>query len=242
MDRTPTPSRRQQASRYTTGRAQSACQAALLVWLTAVCPGCINIFAMTAKVFMGDPKIVSTFERRTNLKLQDGSRKLAIVIDAPYGAYQDDDSIDRDIQERLEQRLRREGIRVINDAEVERALERSGGTFSAAAIAKVTEVDVIAHIRIETLSQRENGDPNLYRGQAQGLVTCYEVRGERDTPGRHVVQIYEEPFQVGYPSVHPVPTDQTPIRNLRRGFINRLAEEIGRQFYDVTTSDTFKGT
>lgn len=233
---------RKQAGRCTTGRATVVWRAALLLWLTVVCPGCINIFAMTAKVFMGDPKIVSTFESRTGLKLQDGSRKLAVVIDAPYGPNQDDDAIDRDVQERLEQRLRREGLHVVNDAEVERALERSGGTFSAAAIAKAVDVDVIAYVRIESISQRENGDPNLYRGQAQGLVTCYEVRGERDTPGRHVVQVYEEPFHVGYPAVHPVPTDQSPVRNLRRGFINRLAEDIGRQFYDVTTSDTFKGT
>jgi len=71
------------------------------------------------------------------------------------------------------------------------------------------------------------------------VVRGYEVRGERGTPQRQVVAIYEESFTADYPHGHPLPSDQTTQRVFFQGFVREMAHQIGHQFYDVYTRELF---
>lgn len=210
----------------------------LLAWL-GLAPGCINVLAMGAKVFLGDPKVPAPFRERTGIDLEQGDRTVALVVDAPYSISQEFDTLVVDLQDELLRRLKRRGVPVARVDEVGQALDAAGMDFNPAAIAKQLDVDVIVHVKIEQLTDVENGNPSLFHGQAQGMVRGYEVRGRKGQPDQQVVEIYEEGFTTIYPPSHPVAADQVTHRVFMQGFVRQLADDIGRQFYDVYTRDLF---
>lgn len=239
MDRTPALQPRGSAA-GAAGRAPRLGPAAvlLLAWLV-LAPGCINVLAMGAKVFLGDPKVPAPFRERTGISLEKGDRTVALVVDSPYSIAQEFDTLVVDLQDELLRRLKRRGVPVARVDEVGQALDAAGTDFNPAAIARQLDVDVIIHVQIERLTDVENGNPSLFHGHAQGMVRGYEVRGRRGAPDRQVVEVYEEGFTTTYPPSHPVPADQVTHRVFMQGFVRQLADDIGRQFYDVYTRELF---
>ena len=214
----------------------TAVQLFVLVWLL-LAPGCINVLAMGAKVFLGDPKVPAPFRERTGIDLEKGDRTVALVVDSPFSVSQEFDTLVVDLQDELLRRFKRRGVPVAAVDDVGQALDAAGADFNPAAIAQQLDVDVIIHVQIERLTDVENGNPSLFHGQAQGLVRGYEVRGRRGAPDRQVVEVYEESFNTTYPPSHPVPADQVTHRVFLQGFVRQLAADIGRQFYDVYTRE-----
>ncbi|MCA9055689.1 MAG: hypothetical protein KDA75_17740 [Planctomycetaceae bacterium] len=201
--------------------------------------GCVRVLAIGAKVLIGDPKMESTFQQRTGIELQDGEHKVAVVIDAPHRVAYDFDTLVPDLQERLLQQMRRNGIEVVDPDEVTSVLENAGGDFSPTHLAQKIDADCILHVQIEAFTDAQSGNPSLLQSHSHGVVTGYEVRGEFGAAGRHVVEVYEESFQSSYPSGHPLAAEQTPRLKFQQRCINDLADEIGRQCYDVTTAELY---
>ena len=218
------------------GRLPAVC---LCLVALATLPGCVRVLAITAKVVMGDPKIKSVFEQRTGMELQRGEKTVAIVLDAPHRVAYDFDTLLADLQDDLLHRMQRNGINVLDPDVVTDALEDAGGRFSARELAERLDVDVIFHVQIEAFTDSRSGNPNLLQSHAQGIVTGYDVRGEFEASDRHVVEVYEESFHSVFPSGHPLAAEQTPRRKFLQQSYGELADEIGRQFYDVTTGELY---
>jgi hypothetical protein len=218
--------------------AVSVHRLALLGVMLLLLPGCINIFAMTAKLVKGEPEIPSAFQRQTGESLQKGEKTVALVCDAPQAILDEYDSLAVDLQEELLRRMRLRGMEIADMNRVMSALEGTGGGFSPAAIANDLDVAYIIHVQLEGYSDVEPGSANMYRGRAQGLVRAFRVQGEPNTPQRRIVEVFQNDFNIEYPATHPVPADQTGKRTFQHDFLDRLADEIGRRFYDVTVAET----
>jgi hypothetical protein len=231
MARTPSTDRR-----ATLLRIVAACT---LPALLATSSGCINVFAMGAKILMGDPQVVSDFQRQTGVELQAGEQWVAVVVDAPGSALRVNDSLTVDLQDQLIRRMKLRGVTTANADDVTRVLEDAGGQFSANEIVREMDVDVVLHVQIEGYTEFEDGNPRLYRGRAKGLVVGYRAVGEPGKPGRHAVSGYQQEFLVEFPGMHPIPADQTPLRVFQQDFVDQIAAQVGRQFYDVPRSDIF---
>lgn len=211
----------------------------LLMPVVLLSPGCINVLAMGAKVFLGDPKVPATFKERTGIDLEKGQHTVALVVDAPYSLSREFDTLLIDLQDELLRRLKRKGVPVARVDDVGEALDASGGDFNPAAIARALDVDVIVHVQMEQFTDIEDGNPSLFRGHAQGLVRGFKVTGKLGESNRAVIEVYEEGFSTSYPSGHPIPADQVTHRVFTQGFVRELSHQIGRQFYDVYTRDLF---
>lgn len=210
---------------------------ALAVLLTL--PGCVRVLVMGAKVFAGDPEQKSAFEQRTSVDLQDSQTKVAIVVDVPHVVADGFDSLAFDLQDELVLRLQRHKIQVANPDEVVRVLEAGPQAFSAAHLAQRLDVSCIIHVQVEQFTDRAAGSSSLLQCRAQGLITAYGVRGTFGAADRHAIAVFEEPFLTTYPSGHPLPAEQVPRKKFLQASIRQTADDIGRQFYDVRTSDLF---
>lgn len=211
---------------------------AVALLLLVLTPGCINIFAMSAKMLKGEPTIPSAFQRQTGEKIKKGERRIAIVCDAPYAVIEEYGSLSADLQEELQRTMKRRGMVMADERMVMRALEGGGGGFNPETIAREAEADIIIHVQIEGYADTEPGSPNMHRGRAEGMIRAFATRGERGTPDWHVIEAFQQEFRVEYPSTYPVPADQTPKRIFQRRFLDQMADEIGRNFYNVTVAET----
>ncbi|MEZ6066781.1 MAG: hypothetical protein R3B90_13990 [Planctomycetaceae bacterium] len=201
--------------------------------------GCINAVAMTYKVLKGDPVTPAAYKVRNGVELTDGKQIVAVVVDAPYSALNIHDSLVVDLQDEMLRRFRLEGIATADVDEVSRQLEDRGGQFDPTAIAQNMDVDLIVHVQVERFSDTEPGGGNFYRGRAESMVRAFEVRGERGSSDRHVVETFQQDVLTLHPETYPLPADQTPRRVFMQKFVNRMGGDIAQQFYDVTTSQLF---
>lgn len=213
-------------------RALCLCGALLL-------PGCVRVFAIGAKVFMGDPKVTSTFEQRQHVELQKGKDRVAVVIDAPHQLTDEYDTLLSDLQVELHYQLRRHGVDAIDPSEVDQALEATGGGFAPTRLGEALDAAYIMHVQVQRFTTSATGDPNLLQCRSSGVVQGYAVRGTQGEADRHVVKVYEEPFQTGSEAGHPVPADQTSRREFLQQSIRELTQSIGRHMYDVPTSSLY---
>lgn len=214
------------------GSRRRAWLLALLV--PALASGCVNIFAMTAKIIKGDPEIPSAFQRQTGASLKKGKVRIAVVCDAPNAALEQFDTLAVDLQEEMLQRMKLHGLVTADVDAVASVLESAGAGFSPAAIADKLDVDFIVYIQIEGYSDREAGATNLYRGRAQGVVRAYQVVHE---PEKRFFEAFQQDFRCEYPTLHPMPADQTPRRVFQQQFLDHLAEQLGRRFYNVRVTE-----
>lgn len=215
---------------------------AMLVCLVGVglpLSGCVRALALGSKVFMGDPKTVSTFEQRTRIELQTGEQTVAVVLDAPHQILDEYDRIVDDVQRELLHQLQRHGVKIIPSGEVSRAIEDGGGVFSPQQLAQKLDVDYIMHVQLHEFSEHVDGSPNLLQCRANGLVVGYEVRKEETGAARVVVSRYEEPFRTLYPTGHPEPADQISQRAFLQDCTREIAKSIGMHMYDMPTAELY---
>lgn len=206
--------------------------------LCANLAGCINSLVMFGKVLMGDPTQVSGFERATGISLKKEKKRILVHCSAPFSVSSDYGNLTANFQEELFRRMRRNGLDVCPPDTSARILDERGGAFDAQLLAtKASEVDYIMHIQIEGFDHREASSPTLFRGQATGSITGYEVR-QKDG-NRQVLRVFDQQFRTYYPSTYPVPADQTPKTVFIRRFTDHVADSLGATFYDVSASSLF---
>jgi len=206
-------------------------------------PGCMNVLAIAGKVFMGDPKVPATFKAQTGIRLEKAEKTIAIVCLAPYTLSSQHDNFRSDIEEQLTRRLKLRGIEVVDHDDVANALEDLSSSFAPDAIANhVDKVDYVVQIRFDSLTHHENGSTNLLRGNADGILQVFEVRGANDAgsaEGRHVIEVLQQQMHSVYPLANPVPAETTSTMAFEKKFVDFIADDIGRHLYDVRTSEMY---
>lgn len=210
-----------------------------LLLLVIAHSGCINALVMANRIVFGDPKQKSAFEVATGVNLKDQEKRVLLHCSALSFIAEEHGTMTADLQLELLRRMKRRGLQVLPADTGARILDRHGGKFDPNLLAReIDDVDYIMHIEFSHFSYKEESSPNLYRGNAQGRVYGYEVRGEGKS--RHVVKVFEQEFRTTYPGTYPVPYDQTPRNVFIRRFVNHLSDTLGTSFYEVRNSELFE--
>jgi hypothetical protein len=212
---------------------------ALCLAIALASSGCVRVLAIGAKVFHGDPRIISTLERKTQVELQAGEHAVALVVEAPHHVDDAYPELVHEVQTELHRLMRRHGIHVLDMAAVDGAIENCNGVFEPTRLARDLDVDYIIHAEISAFTDVESSQSNLLYCRAQGQVQAYEVRGATADADRLAVARMEESFHTSYPQGHPLPADQTPRREFQRTCARQVAASIGRHTYDVLTSELY---
>lgn len=195
--------------------------------------------AIGSKVILGDPEVPATFRTATGVSLEDGEKTIAIICLAPYGVTAANDTIKSDIQDQLRRRMVLRGIKVANDGDVAYALDDLSETFAPQAIAKSMDVDYIVQVQVDSVSYNESEKSTLLRGRSQGVLQVFEVRGTREAGDRHTIEVLRKEYRIEFPRSHPVSSSQTTQRDFAARFLQFLADDLGRHFYDVPTSELY---
>lgn len=204
----------------------------LALWSASGC----SLAVMAGKMLMGDPKVPSLFRQRTGVDLIKADKRVLLVCTTPAFVKAENSALDRDIIEGVYRHFRRQDIPCVNPNEVDSWLGRIGGIWDdPSEIAQEFKTDYIIHFDIEAVSYIEPNSPGFYRGNTQGEVRVYEVRGKNEKRGAFL--IFQHEFQSRYPNMYPVSADNMTERTFAEQYNKRVAEELARLFYDAPASD-----
>ena len=193
-------------------------------WLATLCAA----FLITQ---FGCLKLITTvgyFVRGTNDEpeftgLKD--KKVAVVcrplVELKYGA----GSVANDLASRIGQLLKQNGkrIKVVRQSEVSNWTDENPPDQELAQIGEGVHADVVLGIDLEEFSLYQG--QTLYQGKAQVKLTVCDVTKDGEI-------VWEKPMrQVVWPARGGRPTQDEPVQQFQREYIEILATEIGNHFY-----------
>ncbi|WP_417393047.1 hypothetical protein [Gimesia sp.] len=214
---------------------QRYCAVVLLLLVSISLSGC-SLFVMAGKMFFGDPLLTCEFTRQTKIDLIEEQKKVLVVCSTPESIRSDYPSLNYDLLEQVTYRLRRENIKVMDTGEVATWLDDNGGVWNDVdELAENFEVDYIIHVDIDEFDYREPNSPNLLRGKAYGHISAYEVNSIDGI--KRALEIFNVEYTSEYPSHLPVSIEQESEAVFKKKYLDRIADQIGRFFYNYHSGD-----
>ena len=207
----------------------------LLVCLFAL-PGC-NYVVLLGYLIGGPPSIEPDFDSMTNKSMTDKDVTVAVVCYAPTELKWDFDKIDRELSRYVSQRLGMHQIKFVNPTRVQAWLDQNPDWDKAEEIGEALDVAYVIYIDLHKYSLFEENSQNLYRGNAEAIVSVYEM----DDDG-HGEKVYSKEILSVYPIQMPRSTGEVSYTTFKRQYLSRLSEEIGRLFYEYYSGDDIPDT
>ncbi|MCA9016908.1 MAG: hypothetical protein KDA77_16360 [Planctomycetaceae bacterium] len=209
--------------------------AVLLALLCLSASGC-SLGVMVGKMFFGDPLITCEFTSRTKVDLTEDKKKVLVICSTPESIRSDYPSLNYDLLEQITYRLKRQDIEVMDTGEVATWLDDNGGVWNDVdELAENFDVDYIIHVDIDDFDYREPNSPNLLRGKTFGNVSAYEVH---EVDGiKRALEVFSSEYTSEYPSHLPVSVEQESPKVFRKKYLDRIADQIGRFFYNYHAGD-----
>lgn len=201
--------------------------------------GC-SLGVMAGKMLFGDPEIDCAFKQATETDLTEGDKRVIVIAETPISMQGDATGMSHDIVENVSRQLRRAGVDLVDSNKVRTWMDDNGGRIDDPRdLAADFDVDVIIHIDLQRVTFREPNSPQLFRGQAAGEISAYEVQEEAN--GRRAMQVFANGFASTYPSHNPVPQSQVDSpRIFGKRFMERVSKQIAYLFYDHAYSEEIK--
>ncbi|MEX0717482.1 MAG: hypothetical protein WD066_12895 [Planctomycetaceae bacterium] len=200
--------------------------------------GCA-LFVMAGKMFFGDPVMTPVFEQRTKVNLAKSDKTVLVVCEVPQLVKLETPTVDRDLMDIVDQRLRLHGIQPMKRDEANGWLDDNGGSWGRPDdIAAHCDADYIVVIDFETFSFRDRNSPGLLQGKASGVMRAYEVVDEGGT--KFARELFEEGLESQYPEHNPVSHDQISKRAFQQKFVDRLGKQLGRMLHPHLYSETME--
>ena len=192
--------------------------------------GC-SFGVMFSKMLTGDPTFPAQFRQMTGTDLTKGKHRVVVICSVPAAVDEDLSSLNIDLIEGVTQRMRVQGIDVVNADAVARWIDDSGGVVTDPnAIAKHFDVDYVAWIDLQSFSLREENSPHLMRGRVQGYIRVFKV--EEINHERTALCNYNSEFTTIYPLHQPVSEIGRSPLLFQSEFVKRVCDQLGEQFYD----------
>lgn len=213
----------------------------ILLCLSGLLPvtfaGC-SLVVMAGKMFLGDPKVQSAFNKQTGVDLVEDEQTILIVCRTPSLMQGRMPTLQHDLTDAILRKLRQQGIQTVSPDDVADWLDDNGGEFDhATELAAEFDTDYIAIIDVESLQFFEPNSPEMYRGQAQGAIRGYRV--DEQNSRRVALQVFSSGFRTEYPRFNPVPAHSISERTFQKQFTQHLSQHLARQFYDYRMGDEF---
>lgn len=207
----------------------------VLAGLLCLASGC-SLFVMGGKMLFGDPKVTSTFTGMTSIDLTEADKKLLVICTTPESIKSEMPSLDIDLMDGLNRRLKRRGIPVVDSDEVSGWLDDNGWRWDdIGEIADDLACDFIVHVDLENFDYREENSPDMYRGRSAGGIYVYQVQKLDGT--RKALEIFHGDFRSEYPQTHPIAAGEMSKRTFQKRYLDHVCDELGRNFYSYRYSD-----
>lgn len=199
--------------------------------------------AITAKMFIGDPKSDSKFKSTTGVDLEEAKNGIIVHCTTPLMVMETAETLASDVEGELIRRMKQKKMTIINQNRVVEALDSHGGRYDTQVLMNdISDARYLFEIRIERYSIREPHTPTMYRGRCSGTIVGYEFEGGEDgedSGPRRMAQVFEQEFDVDYPDGHPIPKEQMSESSFRKKFVSELTKSLGTMFYEVTSKELF---
>jgi hypothetical protein len=206
-----------------------------LVFVTGA-SGC-SLFVMAGKMFT-DMKTDSALKANTGVDLAKSGKKILVVCKTPHLVRGEFPTVEFDLNEGINRRLKRNGINTVPTDDVAKWFDRNGGEFDdPAELAEDFDCDFIAVINLRKLSFYEENSPDMFRGNAVGNVSVYEVKEVASR--RRTLQIFTGGFRTQHPRLNPVSRHQVGKRVFEKKFVDHLSTQLSKQFHDYRRGDDF---
>ena len=206
--------------------------------------GCIRVAAITAKMFIGDPKADSKFKSTTGVDLEEAKNGIIVHCTTPLSVMDTAETLASDVEGELIRRMKQKKMTIVNQNRVVEALDSHGGRYDTQVLMNdIPDARFLFEIRIERYTIYEPHTPTMYHGRCSGTIVGYEFEGgetdDEDSGPRRMAQVFEQEFDVDYPDGHPIPKDQMSESSFRKKFVNELTQSLGTMFYEVTSKELF---
>ncbi|MBW3542789.1 MAG: hypothetical protein KY476_21210 [Planctomycetes bacterium] len=224
------------AGRVNRSRRTFAC--VLLAGVAAGLSGC-SLFVMAGKMIFGDPQVTAPFKHATGLDLPRSHKKVLVVSTAASVVGPEVGSLRYDLTTLVARRLKRSGIRLIDENRVAGWMDDNGGVWtSEAELAQAFDADYIVHIDVESFTYRVPSSPELYRSEATGTVTAWEVITDGEGGRKRTERVFNSRFVSQYPEHNPAHSSEiSSERVFVRRAVDRMASRIAQMFFDHPYAD-----
>ena len=218
------------------GRGRALLAAAVAPVLLTGC----NLFMIAAYLISGPPSVEPDYEVATRSSLTDEDVVVAVVCYAPTDLKSDigNETIDRDLARIVSQKLTLNKIAVRRPDQVYAWMARNPDWEDASEIGDAMEVTHVVYIDLNRFSLYEKNSADLYRGQAEAIVTVTTAGAGEDATDEWE-DVYNRDVVSRYPLAVPRSASAQGLGSFKKEYLNRLSEDIGRLFYPHWNGDDF---
>ncbi|MCA9063628.1 MAG: hypothetical protein KDA96_11230 [Planctomycetaceae bacterium] len=213
------------------GRSSAWIQLILSMVLLTGISGCA-LGVMAGKMFFGDPKQTCVFRQVTDVDLTKGEHKLLMVCSTPHSLQSQYPTLQIDLVDRISLALESRSINIISGDEVAAWYDDHGSWGNYDELAKEFDADYLALVNIKFFTERVENSETLLQGTCSGEVSIFEVK----STGLADKAIH--PFNIMYPTTHPIPRDLKSEDLFQEAFKERIAVQLSQFFYDHRASET----
>lgn len=218
----------------------------VVLLLAGSCTGC-KLLLGVIMLIDGPPREDADFKRYTHRDMTAKGQKVIVLCSAPESARAGNSAIEVDLITEVSRRMQAHGIEVVDPGQVATWMDDNGSDFSEAdmiEIGRKFNAHYVVHIDVDDFAYRPENSPGLYQGRAEGNVSVVALPDEKTQKDKPVGMrpwklIYNKPFSSSYPMHQPVSADQISEPVFRKKFLDRVAEELARLFYDHRPGEEF---
>jgi hypothetical protein len=232
----------------------SVCLRLLLVAVfVAPASGCQMIIGVLM-MLRGRPLIEADFKQQTGKDMMDEGKRVIVLCTSPDKAKAEYSGIDIDLSTEITRRLKYEKIKIVDEHSVATWMDDQGGQIDDESIAKAIrkfKADYVILIELEEFAYHEENSRELFRGRSRGtahVIVLKQVKSadkDKDTETKEKAvtrvpkRIYSRDFSSTYPVHQPVQSDSVSELAFRKQYVDRMADELARLFYDHRPGEDF---
>lgn len=199
--------------------------------------GC-KLVMMAGYLIGGPPSIEPDFDVQTKKSMTDYDVMVAVVVWAPKEVKFDDPKLEEDLEQNIAYKLHAKHVKTVTPQRVREWLDKHPKYDKAAELGADFKAKLkpktfyVIDVELSDYSLYEKGSQTLHRGTAEIFIRVWEI----DDNGEGTV-IYNTKVNSMWPLAAPKSTNDIGQPQFRRRYLQRLAEEIGRKFYEHYNGD-----
>ncbi len=221
------------------GGLRAALVPLIFITLLPMSTGC-QIIIGTVMMLKGRDLEDCEFKQRTGETLKGKDKRVVILSNSPESARSQYGALDIDVIAGLSRRLKLQDINVVDTQKVATWIDDHGSDVDdvqVADLAKEFKANYVILIRFTQVSFTEPNSPQLLRGSASALISTVKFTKENGVQTPHT--IYTGTMDAKFPSHQALPLEQRDLSVFRRQFIDQVADELTRKFWDYRPGDEF---
>lgn len=229
----------------------------LVAMFVAPASGC-QIIIGVLMMLRGRPLIEADFKEQTGKDMMDEGKRVIVLCTSPDKAKAEYSGIDIDLSTEITRRLKYEKIKIVDEHSVATWMDDQGGLIDDESIAKAIrkfKADYVILIELEEFSYHEENSRELFRGRSRGTAHVIVLKqpksttkdGDKPAASKEKSKpadptpkrIYSRDFSSTYPVHQPVQSDSVSELAFRKQYVDRMADELARLFYDHRPGEDF---